>query len=334
MACSLAKVHHSQIDVRKPYTRINGRNKFSGRDYDESYVGPFATKYDLPVNGTTAFLTPAFRNRNITLTRKVDLVGRPPALYAAFLQTLDDIYQGKISAQQVLQESIRQLVLEKNENSAKIGALLENRKRILEKRELAAEAIVSLVAHHISLSGASRLPVLVVAAAYRTAEKNLGEHLLPLQAHNAADKQTRALGDLQITLVDDTNVVTVYEMKTRPVTVADIDAILIKIHEHQNIDNYIVIATEFIEQNIKDYAAKQYVHTGGIEIVVLDCLGFLRHFLHLFYRLRTDFLDTYESLVLQESPSAVGQNLKEAFSLIRTAAELANTPDYYESHND
>ena len=44
---------------------------------------------------------------------------------------------------------------------------------------------------------------------------------------------------------------------------------------------------------------------SGIEIAILDCLGFLRHFLHLFHRLRKDFLDQYQTLVLHEPDSAV-----------------------------
>jgi hypothetical protein len=64
-----------------------------------------------------------------------------------------------------------------------------------------------------------------------------------------------------------------------------------------------------------------YDQTGGIEIVVLDCIGFLRHFLHLFHRLRMDFLDTYQELLLDEPDSAVSQPLKEAFLALRQAAE-------------
>lgn len=37
---------------------------------------------------------------------------------------------------------------------------------------------------------------------------NLKEHILPLTAHNAADEQTGALGDVQITLLGDDKVVT------------------------------------------------------------------------------------------------------------------------------
>jgi hypothetical protein len=50
-------------------------------------------------------------------------------------------------------------------------------------------------------------------------------------------------------------------------------------------------------------------------------MGFLKHFIHLFYRYRTDFLNTYQSLVLSEPDSSVSQSLKEAFLALRLSAE-------------
>jgi len=64
-----------------------------------------------------------------------------------------------------------------------------------------------------------------------------------------------------------------------------------------------------------------YDHSGGIEIVVLDCISFVRHFLHLFHRWRSQFLEAYQQLVLAEPDSAVSQPLKEAFLALRQAAE-------------
>lgn len=70
-------------------------------------------------------------------------------------------------------------------------------------------------------------------------------------------------------------------------------------------------------------AATLYEATGGTEFAVLDCLEFLRHFLHLFHRRRTAFLDAYESLVLDQPDSAVGVPLKQAFLALRLAAITA-----------
>jgi hypothetical protein len=109
LSCCLAKIHKPEVDIRKPYTEIGGRDTFSGRTYDEAYIGQFIAEHRLPCNTTTAFLTPALRNRSETLTPSTNLVGRPPELYKAALQLLDDVHTGTVSADDLLAESIRSM---------------------------------------------------------------------------------------------------------------------------------------------------------------------------------------------------------------------------------
>lgn len=322
LACSLAKVHNPDVDIRKPYTEIKDPDAYSGRTYDESYISQFINQHNLPCNPTTAFLTPALRNRNIVLTPDVNLVGRPPQLYQTILALLNHVHTNKISARNLLAEIIRCLLLVRDERRQRMNTLLAALQASEGAIPLSSEGTVSLVQQHLACRRASRLPVLVVAAVYKVAADYLREHVLPLSAHTAADEQTGALGDLQITLVDDNNVVTGYEMKTRRVTREDIDRALQKINQASTrIDNYIFVTTDFIDQEVQDYALSIYDRTGGIEMVILDCLAFLRHFLHLFHRLRTQYLDAYQELLLAESESAVSQPLKEAFLALRQVAE-------------
>jgi hypothetical protein len=120
----------------------------------------------------------------------------------------------------------------------------------------------------------------------------------------------------------DNNVVTVYEMKDKRVTINDIDVAVTKVANYSNrISNYLFITTHPIEPSVAEYGAKFYEQTGGTEFAVLNCLEFLRHFLHLFHRIREDFLNAYQELVMQEPDSAVSQALKEAFLVLRQAAE-------------
>lgn len=322
MACLLAKIHRPEVDVRKPYTEIGDDDSFSGRTYDEQYITAFIDKYELPCNPTTAFLTPALRNRNATLTPDLNLVGRPPKLYQTVLQLLTDVHEGKVSAEEMLTEVIRCLIIVRDEQRLRMQTLLAQLKTVRDETPLSSEAIVTLIQQHFSSPRSSRLPVLVVAAAYKSAENRLGERVLPLQSHNAADKQTGALGDLEITLIDDDNVVTSYEMKAKRVTKDDINHALQKISQSGlQIDNYLFITTDVIDPEVRDFAASLYDEIGGIEIAILDCIGFLRYFLHLFHRLRLDFLEAYQDLVLAEPESAVSQPLKEAFLALRRAAE-------------
>ncbi|WP_218062621.1 hypothetical protein [Komagataeibacter swingsii] len=59
-------------------TEIGGTDSFSGRTYDERYLTRFINEHWLPVNPTTAFLTPTLRNIGQPLTTDRELVGRPP----------------------------------------------------------------------------------------------------------------------------------------------------------------------------------------------------------------------------------------------------------------
>jgi DNA adenine methylase len=325
MACMLAKVHRSEVDPRKPYTKIGSKDCFSGRSYDEQFIGDFITKHNLPCNSTTAFLTPTLRNMDQTLTTKVVLVGRPAAMYQEALRLLDDVHRGRVSAKDVLDESIRLLLLERDARKARLKMLLSGVDRVTGVLPLSSEDTVNLIEQHMRCKGSSRLPVLIVAAAYEAAQARLGERVLNLTAHNAADEQTGAVGDVQITLLGEDKVVTSYEMKNKAVQRGDIDRALQKIAaQGQHVQNYIFITTEAVSDEVRDYARSKYDETGGVEIAILDCIGFLRHFLHLFHRLRKEFLDQYQVLILREPDSAVSQALKEAFLALRQAAESAD----------
>ena len=322
MAALLAKIHKPGVDIRKPYTEIGDPDSYSGRTYDEKYILDFIREHDLPCNPTTAFLTPAFRNRNTTLTPELDLEGRPKELYKKTLQLLTDVHEKRASAEDLLTETVRCLLILRNERKQQLELLLSGFETSEDRIPLSSENIVTLIEQHLNCPRSSRLPVLVVAAAYKAAQKHLGERVLPLRPHTAADEQTGALGDLEITLIDDDNVITSYEMKTRRVTEGDIDRALQKVRDSgKKIDNYIFITTEPIEEDVQDYAKGLYEKTGGIEFVILDCINFLRHFLHLFHRLRIKFLDEYQKLILKEPESAVRQELKQAFLALRQAAE-------------
>ncbi len=328
LAGALAKVHQPKFDIRKPYTDIAGEDGddcFSGRVYDENYIQLLVDKpYLLPINTTTAYLTPGFRTKNIVLKPGVELEGRPAEMYKAVLLLFDDVQKNRVSAQNVMDETLRLLILERDKRKQSIQNLITDIKRTVDKLPPAAEDIVNLIVQHLACKNSARLPVLVVAAAYNTAAERLGERILHLHSHNAADKQTGAAGDIEITLLGDDNVVTAYEMKMKAVTVGDINIALNKINEHKaTIQHYVFITTDEIDPEVREYASKLYDEIGGVEIAILDCVGFLRLFLHLFHRLRTDFLDAYQELVLAESESAVSHALKEAFLALRKAAEGA-----------
>lgn len=322
MSCLLGKLDQPTVDLRKPYTEIGGSDSFSGRTYDERYLTKFITTHRLPVNPTTAFLTPTLRNIDHALTPDRELVGRPRELYIKTLELLADVAENKIAADVLLVEIIRVLLLLRDEKIIRMASLLNALDRFDGALPLSSEAIVTLIGQHLACKNASRLPVLIVAAAYQSAGIRLSECLLPLNSHNAADLQTKSMGDIEIHLLGDDSVVTAYEMKMKRVTIDDIDSAVAKIaRATKKIHNYLFITTDVIDPIVSQYAASFYEKTDGIEIAILDCLGFLRHFLHLFHRIRSDYLNAYQALVINEPDSAVSQALKEAFLALRQSAE-------------
>lgn len=217
------------------------------------------------------------------------------------------------------------LLIIREERKQRMETLVASLKGTADDSSLPAESIVTLIEQHMALPRSARLPVLVVAAAYQAAQDYLGERHSPLQGHNAADKQTGALGDVEIVLKDDSEVVTAYEMKAKRVTREDIDIALQKLAASpHDIDNYIFITTDRIDDEVREYAATLHALIG-VEFAILGCISFLRHFLHLFYRIRMQFLEAYQSLLMSELDSAVNPSLKEAFLALRLATETGVT---------
>jgi hypothetical protein len=322
MSCLLAKQDKPKIDPRKPYTVIKSPDCFSGRVYDEKYISPFIVKNKLPVNMTTAFLTPALRNINSPLSVSEKIEGSPPELYVKTVQLLDDVATGKIQATIVLQEAIRNLILMRNEREARMQSLLSSIKKSEGAIPLSSESIVNIIGQHLACPNTSRLPVLIIAAVYKTIQATLLEYALPLAAHTSADSSTGALGDVEICLCADDRKVTVYEMKSKIVSTVDIDTAVKKIATSSpRIDNYIFVTTDQIDPLVAEYARSFYETTGGVEIVIFHCMGFLRHFLHFFHRARLTYLENYQALVMSEPESAVSQALKEVLLTLRIAAE-------------
>jgi len=323
MACLLAKTHKPETSPTKPYTEIGTPDSFSGRTYDEKYLSPFIIDHDLPCNSTTAFLTPALRNITAELSEETEIAGRPRRVYTDTISLLHQVKRGSITAGELLCEVVHGLLTVRDEARKSLQQKLRDLKNNgAEETMLSSEETIALIQQHLACKHASRLPVLIVAAAYKTAQEKLGEQVNPLFSLNAADEQTGSMGDVEIHLLDDDAICTVYEMKMKGVTKEDIDKAIQKIAQRgSSIHNYIFITTEMIDEKVSDYAKSQYESLGQREIAILDCIGFLRHFLHLFHRSRKVFLDEYQSLLLAEPRSAVRHELKEVFLHLRQVAE-------------
>lgn len=319
MAALLAKIDNVEIDTRQPYPKL-GDKSFPGRTIDEAYIQPFIHKYALPCNDTTAFLTPAFRTLETALTRPSFDKCRPKYVYYDMMDVLDYVENHANKAKNILCQLIKDLIDIKERTKVTMEQMVSELSS-QKKHELSSEEITTILIQHLQCKGSSRLPVLMFAAAYQSVQSLIHEESKPLLAHNSADKQTGAIGDIEITLTNENKTVTCYEMKKKQVGTDDIFVCVEKIAKlSDKLDNYIIITTETITKEVKDLAYSFYDKIG-VEIAVLDCIGFINHFLHFFHRYRTCFLNNYQKLVLAEPNSAVSQPLKEAFLSLRKVAE-------------
>ncbi|MHC1679929.1 MAG: restriction endonuclease, SacI family [Methanomassiliicoccales archaeon] len=328
MACALAKMDSPGKDITKPYVEIEGTDTYSGRNYDEKFIEPYVISRKLPCNSTTAFLTPALRNIRERFSRETVIAGKPKELYTEAINILNDVQEGRYTADHLLAQIIKNLYEMKEQDTRRQQDLLDSLESVRSDYPMSVDKIINLVFKHMSLRNTSRLPVLVVTAAYNVASSNLNMVTRPLESHNAADLQTRSLGDIEITLTSDDVVIATYEIKDREVTREDIAKAVTKIASSSvGLENYYFVTTKPCNPDVVNYALSFYDQLNGIEICIMDCYHFLKHFLYLIPRVRTRFLEEYQRLLLDEPTSAVSQSLKGAFIALRTVAEEQNGGD-------
>lgn len=322
LACALAKAHRPELDATEPYTEIRSGSSFSGRTYDEQHIATLLAAHRLPLNPTTAFLTPTLRNANEPLRSTTVFEGRPRQAYQDAAFVLESIQAGGVRAEDVLAQGLAELFALRDEREAALNAALSKNAARTGSSSLSTEDVLTLLEQHLSSKRASRLPVLVVAALYRTLGVLAGEEALTLGAHNAADARTGALGDIEVELLAAPgHPVTVYEVKARPVTLGDVQHAARKVAAGATPpDNYLFVTTYPIEREVTDYARTLYDVTG-VEFAVLDALSFAHHLLHFFHRHRLTFLNAYQELLLAEPDSAVRPELKTAWLALRQSAE-------------
>lgn len=319
LACALAKAHRPELDATEPYTEIRSGQSFSGRTYDERYLTALINEHRLPLNPTTAFLTPTLRNANEAIRSTTAFEGRPREVYRDAARVLEALQAG-LKAEDVLAFALRELLALRDARARELADALASAGT--GRQILSTEDVLTLLEQHLKSKNASRLPVLLVAALYRTLGELAGEGALSLGAHNAADLQTGALGDVEVELLSQPGrVVTAYEVKARAVTLDDIQHAASKVTSAAaKPENYLFVTTHPVDRDVAEYACTLHDQLG-VEFAVLDAMSFARHLLHFFHRYRLNFLEAYQALLLAEPDSAVRPELKMSWLALRTAAE-------------
>lgn len=152
---ALAKAHRPELDATEPYTEIRSGRSFSGRTYDERHLAPFIAVHRLPLNPTTAFLTPTLRNANEPLRSSTAFEGRPREVYRDAARVLEAI-QGGVSAGEVPAFALRELLNLRDERDQALAAALAGVGTGVQS--LSTEDVLTLLEQHLKSKNASRLP--------------------------------------------------------------------------------------------------------------------------------------------------------------------------------
>ena len=91
---------------------------------------------------------------------------RPPEPYHQMMDVIDYVELYPEKAELVLLEIIRNLIVIKAENEQRLQEQLAQIKAGSDAITLSSEEIVALIEQHLHCKNSSRLPVLIVAAAY------------------------------------------------------------------------------------------------------------------------------------------------------------------------
>lgn len=182
-------------DIRIHQTNMQGG--YSGRGLDTKVVTPFIRTNDFPfMSAGSGWLTRSFEQRSpYTLDYKGSV--KPLELKKAFLSILDNVQKGKLDPKKALEYLFAGLEAGRDKNASL---------KLAKPTGLSIETVVHYLDQHFMYdyksSGASRLPVLAIYAAYMQMMKEVSRYkgftLPALLRHNAADKKTDTIGDIQV----------------------------------------------------------------------------------------------------------------------------------------
>lgn len=187
------KILNPSQDIRRHQAQIDGG--FSGRTIDKDFITPWIKEHSFPAMAESGWLTRSLEQAvpyNFNYTGKI----RPPEIKDAFLNIIDYVETKNGNAEFVLQYFIAELINKRDSASIDLA----------KPHSLSIHKIIQILEKHFTYnykcSGASRLPVLAIYAAYQCmmneVERFKDKQLLPMESHNSADTQSGRIGDIDI----------------------------------------------------------------------------------------------------------------------------------------
>lgn len=173
------------------------------------------------------------------------------------------------------------------------------------------EAISQHINYHYSVSGAARIPVVVIYSVYQLLMNDVkrydGKRLAPLGLHTTADLRSKSLGDIEILDCDDECFEAIEIKHLKPITVGMLGMVYRKIR-NAKITRYYVLTTS--EPNVTDASAvntkiAELRKSHSCQIILNGVLPSLKYYLRL-VRKPEDFVIVYTQCLKDEYQRASG----------------------------
>jgi DNA (cytosine-5)-methyltransferase 1 len=297
LVTSLAKkISDSAQDVRKHQDKMSGG--YSGRTLDTNVITPFLKLNHFPAMAESGWLTRSLeQDQPYTLDYRGVIT--PPEVKKSFLQILDKIQTKTLLAEPMLVYLLRGLVVTRDQN-----ATLKLAKPV----NLPIRTIISYLHTHFTAnyqsSGASRLPVLAIHAAYQQMVEEVGRYkkctLRKLESHTAADRKTGTIGDIQV-IDEESRIFEGVEIKHQiAITPLMVKEAYIKFSS-EPVKRYYLLTTSEDEQNNADITKEiiKISQIHGCQVIVNGVMNTLKYYLRLLKN-PDDFIRRYVELVEQE----------------------------------
>lgn len=290
---TLYKIVHPEQDIRIHQAQLPGG--FSGRSIDSKYVTPFLKEHQFPAMAESGWLT---RSLEQPYPYELNYQGkiRPQKIKEAFLYSVDAIQTRKFNVSRVLEYLFLRLI-----------ASRDSKRIILAKpQRLPIAKIIKLLESHFTAkysgSGASRLPVLAVYAAYQCMMDEVvrfkGKTLCQLESHNSSDRQSGRIGDIDVVSENDIpfeGVEIKHEIKITPQMVGD----AYEKFKGVATERYYLLTTANMDSVDIDEIEKVVEWIGnvhGCQVIVNGVYSTLRYYLRLLSN-PAEFIDKYVELL-------------------------------------
>lgn len=302
------KIYDPQQDIRRHQAQIEGG--FAGRTVDTNHITPFLQKHHFPAMAQSGWLT-RFLEQPYPYTLDYQGKIRPQELKDAFLGVIDFVQMKHEDPSKVLSYIMRRLIFLRD---SKVVSLAKPQK-------LPISRIITLLERHFTYkyagSGAARLPVLAVYAAYQclvgAVDRYKGMTLYPLEAHNSADRRSGRIGDIEVS-DSEGNPFEGVEVKHGIVITPQLISEAYEKFKDRKTERYYLLTTANMDSADVDEIEKiieKIAHIHGCQIIVNGVYSSIRYYLRMLSD-PAEFVDKYVELL--KTDDAVKFQHKEAWN--------------------